>query len=149
MTSAIPTGQRGTVKTVWDGNSNATTLTEWKRGIPKTIQYADGNSRFGEVNDSGWITSLTDENGYTTTYGYDWLGQLASVTYPEGDSTPWADTTRVVEQITASSEYVIAPGHWRETNSTGDARNIVYYDALLSPPAIGIASCSEGVCQYV
>src|SRR3546814_10227162 len=104
MTPAIPTGQRGTVKTVWDGNSNATTLTEWKRGIPKTIQYADGNSRFGEVNDSGWITSLTDENGYTTTYGYDWLGQLASVTYPEGDSTPWADTTRVVEQITASSE---------------------------------------------
>src|SRR3546814_3565174 len=45
----------------------------------------------------------------------------------------WADTTRVVEQITASSEYGIAPGHWRETTSTGDARKIVYYDALLRP----------------
>src|SRR3546814_384318 len=84
MTSAIPTGQRGTVKTVWDGNSNATTPTEWKRGIPKTIQYADGNSRFAEVNDSGWITPFTYENGYTTTYGHDWYGQLARVPYPEG-----------------------------------------------------------------
>lgn len=35
-TSAVASGQLGTVKTVADGNSNVTTLGSWKRGIPQS-----------------------------------------------------------------------------------------------------------------
>src|SRR3546814_16676310 len=49
MTSAIPTGQRGTDKTVWDGHSNATTLTAWKRGTPTPNQSANHNISFSKI----------------------------------------------------------------------------------------------------
>ncbi|MQP76140.1 RHS repeat protein, partial [Stenotrophomonas sp. MYb238] len=69
----------GTVATVKDGNNNQTTLSSWKRGIPQSIGYPDGKSRSAVVNDSGWITQVTDENGYATSYSYDAMGRLASI----------------------------------------------------------------------
>src|SRR5690606_18871300 len=43
-TAPIAGGQRGTLNTVTDGNGNPTTLSNWKRGIPQAIHYADGHS---------------------------------------------------------------------------------------------------------
>ncbi|MGN6513713.1 MAG: RHS repeat domain-containing protein, partial [Lysobacteraceae bacterium] len=99
LSSAIASGQRGTLKTVKDGNGNVTTVTNWKRGVPQTITYPatpDQPTPVQEsavVNDNGWITSVTDENGYTTGYGYDAMGRLTTITYPTGDSTAWNSTT--------------------------------------------------------
>src|SRR5690606_16789078 len=69
--ASVASGQRGTIKTVKDGNNNVTTFSNWKRGIPQTLQYADGESRSGVVDDNGWVVALTDENGYTRAYTYD------------------------------------------------------------------------------
>lgn len=145
-TSAVASGQLGTLKTVADGNNNVTTLSSWKRGIPQVIQFAatpekpSGAIKSAAVNDSGWINSLTDENGHTTCYGYDLMGRLAKITYPSNAKISpeicgedvWNATTLVFEPI-AVAEYGLPPGHWRQTITTGNAKKISYYDALWRP----------------
>ena len=85
-TTAISTGQRGTLKTTSDGRDTAnfnTTIafSSWTRGIPGLISYPDSTSQSAQVNANGWITSTTDENGYKTCYAYDDMGRLSQVTF--------------------------------------------------------------------
>ncbi|MBB4128505.1 YD repeat-containing protein [Xanthomonas translucens] len=125
-------GQLGVLKTSRDGNDHVTKYENWKRGIPQVVTYADGVSRVAAVNESGWITSLTDENGYITNYSYDPLGRLVSIGYASGDSVAWNATTLSFSQVNAT-EYGLAPGHWKQTVSTGNARKQTYFDALWRP----------------
>lgn len=122
----------GTAATVKDGNGNVTTLSGWKRGVPQLITFADGKTQSAVVNDSGWITRVTDENGFATNYGYDAMGRLASTVYPTGDSTAWATTTQAFVQV-AATEYGIPAGHWRQTVTTGNGVKVSYFDALWRP----------------
>ncbi len=122
----------GTLNTVTDGRNYTTTLSNWHRGIPRLIQHPDGTAQSATVNDAGWITSVTDENNFATSYGYDSMGRVASIVYPQGDSVGWNNTARVFEQI-GTAEYGIAAGHWREMVTTGNGRKAVYYDALWRP----------------
>jgi len=122
----------GTVATVKDGNNNVTKLSSWKRGIPQLITFADGKTQSAVVNDNGWITQVTDENGFATNYGYDAMGRLASTAYPTGDTTAWNTTTQTFVQV-AASEYGIPAGHWRQTVRTGGGTKISYFDALWRP----------------
>ncbi len=72
----------GTLATSKDGNNNTTTFSNWKRGIPRNIQFADGTGVSAVVDDNGWITAVTDENGFATGYGYDAMGRVSAITYP-------------------------------------------------------------------
>mgnify|MGYP003578044134 CR=1 FL=1 len=67
----------GTLATVRDGRNNTTTLSSWKRGVPRSILYANGATQSAVVDDNGWIDSIIEENGYTTAYDYDAMGALA------------------------------------------------------------------------
>ncbi len=60
------------------------------------------------------------------------MGRLASIVYPTDDSTAWNTTTQVFQPV-AGAEYGIPAGHWRQTVSTGNARKVVYFDALWRP----------------
>ncbi|MCI4569370.1 RHS repeat-associated core domain-containing protein [Lysobacter sp. CFH 32150] len=141
-TSAVSTGQRGTLKTVSDGRDGTlnTTITfsSWKRGIPQLIQYpatpesSSGSSQSAVVNDNGWLTSVTDENAYTTKYEFDPMGRLSKIDYPDADTVNWIDTIRTFAPV-ASTEYGIAAGHWKQTVSTGNGRQVTYYDAMWRP----------------
>jgi YD repeat-containing protein len=123
----------GMLQTVTDGRNNTTTLSSWKRGIPQLIQFADTpTSMSAVVNDSGWITSVTDQNGFQTGYAYDSMGRLSTITFPSADTTNWNSKTFVFAQI-GSSEYGIPAGHWRQTISNGAARKVSYFDALWRP----------------
>lgn len=124
----------GTLATVKDGRNYMTTLANWKRGIPQTIGHPDNTSESAAVNDSGWIESVTDENGlgYATNYTYDPMGRLATIVYPTGDSTTWANTTLTFQSV-ATTEYGLPAGHWKQTVSTGNARKTTYFDALWRP----------------
>jgi RHS repeat-associated protein len=142
-TSLLASGQRGTAKTVADGNGNITTLTGWKRGTPQSIKYPgtpevpSGATQTAQVNDSGWLNWVEDENGSRTCYAYDAMGRLSKITYPS-ESQPgvcnytWNPTTQVFAQVGAS-EYGIAAGHWRQTVQTGNGVKINYFDALWRP----------------
>lgn len=122
----------GTIKTVTDGNSRTTTVSNWKRGIPQTIHYHDGSSESASVDDNGWIRSVTDEGGATTRYDYDLRGRLKLIDYPDGDSVDWANTVLDFAQVNAD-EYGIGPGHWRQTVTTGNQRKTTYFDGLWRP----------------
>jgi len=122
----------GTMATFRDGNNNVTKLSGWKRGIPKLIAFADGKTRSAVVNDKGWITRVTDENGFTTHYDYDAMGRLARTTYPAGDAVTWNITAQSFVQV-STAEYGIPAGHWRQTVRTGAGTKVSYFDALWRP----------------
>ena len=122
----------GTVATVKDGKGHTTTFTGWKRNIPQTIAYADGTSLSATIDDNGWITQVIDQNGYATGYTYDAMGRLASINHPTGDTVAWAPLAQSFVQV-QTAEYGIAPGHWRQSISTGNGIKVTYYDALWRP----------------
>jgi len=128
----------GTVSSVRDGRGNATTLNSWKRGIPQYIRYADGTGQSATVNDDGTIANVTDEAGNRTCYQYDAMGRLSRITYPSKitpgacDTSEWYQTTHTFTQV-AAAEYGLPAGHWKQVVSTGNARKVVYFDALWRP----------------
>ena len=122
----------GTVATVKDGRNNTTTLSSWYRGVPRTVAWPDAKTQSAVVNAAGWITRVTDENGYATTYTHDAMGRLGSIVYPTGDSTGWNTTNQTFTQVN-SSEYGIPAGHWKQVVSTGNGRRVTYFDALWRP----------------
>jgi len=122
----------GTLASVEDGDTNITTLSNWNRGLPQTVGYADGTSESAAVNAAGWITSVTDENGYTTSYGYDAMGRLASITYPAGDDVAWNPTSLSFAQVDAA-ELGIPAGHWKQVVQTGNDVAVTYFDAFWRP----------------
>jgi RHS repeat-associated protein len=122
----------GTVSSVTDGNSQTTTLDSWYRGVPRTIGYPDGTGVSATLNGYGWITSVTDQNGYVTGYAYDGLGRLKTVTPPTGDTVAWTGTSITYGPMT-STYYGLPAGHWRRTEIRGNYRKETYYDALWRP----------------
>lgn len=122
----------GTVASVANGRGNRTLISGWKRGIPQNLQFADGATRSAVVSDNGWVTSVTDENGATTQYGYDPMGRIASIDWPAADSVAWARTTQNFSAVNGD-EFGIAAGHWRQTVATGNARRNVFFDAFWRP----------------
>lgn len=122
----------GTVATARDGNGNITALSSWKRGVPQSINFADGTTQSATVNDSGWIVQVADQNGHTTSYSYDAMGRLASTTYPAGDTVSWNVENRSLYR-TGASEYGLSAGGWVQRITAGNFKKITFYDALLRP----------------
>jgi RHS repeat-associated protein len=120
----------GTLQTVKVG-PNTTTLSPPKRGIPESVTYQDLTFISAIIDDAGDIRSVTDENGFTTTYGYDKLRRLTGIDYPTSDTVVWAPTTIQYDRV--GTEVGITGTHWRQTTSTGNARKIVHFDQRLRP----------------
>lgn len=130
----------GTLYRMADGGGNATTFTNYRFGIPQTVQYADGTQQTATVNDRGEITAVSvpihaigsPAQYAQTNYDYDGMSRLRAVTYPSGDTSSWNPTTIAYGPV-SSTEYGLAAGHWKRTESTGAARRITYFDALWRP----------------
>ena len=95
------------------------------------MTHADLTSSSAIIDDAGDIRAVTDENGYTTSYGYDALRRLTSIDYPADDAVAWHPTTIQYDRV--DSEAGITGTHWRQTVSTGNARKIIHYDQRLRP----------------
>lgn len=133
--------QLGTLKTEMDGNGNVITLTSWKRGIPQTITYPStpeapaGATQSAVVDNNGWITRITDENGFDTNYTHDAMGRLASTVYPPGDSINWNTAFREFRALDPADWKPpgFVDGQWRLLQVAGNARTVTYHDALWRP----------------
>lgn len=132
FTQAIGYNADGTIASLRDGNGNTITLGSWKRGIPQAIGFPDTTSLTATVDDRGWISQVTDQNGYTTAYRFDAMGRLAGTDYPSADATAWNAMNQSFTQV-AGDEYGIAAGHWRRTTTVGNRTSVTYYDALWRP----------------
>lgn len=122
----------GTISSITDGKGQATSFSDYKRGIPRLIQYATNETQRVAVNNLGHIDSLTDENGYTTGFAYDVMGRLAQITYPANDTVAWNPTVINVAR-SASAKFDLPAGHWRQQISTGTGFKIDYFDELYRP----------------
>ncbi|MBN8481240.1 MAG: RHS repeat-associated core domain-containing protein [Xanthomonadales bacterium] len=122
----------GTLKEVKDGLDQKTSFASHKRGIPQSITYANSDSESVVVDDLGQITEHANAAGSTTWYRYDAMGRVNRIIHPTGDPVAWNDTFRTFEPV-ETAEYGLPAGHWRLTESTGDARSITYYDARWRP----------------
>ena len=129
------------------------------RGIPQTIRFADNTQLTATVNSIGRVASTTDELGNTSSYGYDALGRLTSVTYPAADTTAWHPTSISYTQV-ATPEYGIPSGHWRRAESTGNLRRRAVYpepfgqragrvQCGIARPAVADGDVHAGVLQQV
>lgn len=140
LTDSTAYASDGTVSTITDGRGNVTTLQDWKRGVPGKWIHPDNTSITVSIDDLGKITSLHDEEGYKTCYGYDGVGRMSSVTYPSMlkvspgvcDTTVYNQTTFTFEFVN-SAEYDLPAGHWRQIEATGNAYKVSFYDALMRP----------------
>ncbi len=126
---------------------------------------------FAFDSNTGLITSHTDQNQQTTSYGYDVMRRLTSVTYPPGggsetysynDSTPNPSFT-YTKQINSSTNYVqigVVDGFGRpiRTQLQSDPGGVTYadttYDALhrvatVSNPHRTAASSTDGTTSYI
>ncbi|MDP1533870.1 MAG: RHS repeat domain-containing protein, partial [Rubrivivax sp.] len=108
-----------------DGAGRTTGYSDYHRGLARLISHPDGRTESAAVNNLGLITSHTNEVQLTTSYGYDAMGRLASVTPPAG----FHPTTLSFVPV-QSAAFGMPAGHWRQTISTGNARTERYFDGL-------------------
>ncbi|WP_306581143.1 RHS repeat-associated core domain-containing protein, partial [Dokdonella sp.] len=108
----------GLLRSVTDANNHRTDYSNYKMGIPRTIQYADASKETATVSDLGLIRSRTDELSRTTLYDYDSMGRLQKIT-PPGDY----DATTILWSHDSN-------GYSRK-RTTGSAIVRDYYDAYL------------------
>jgi YD repeat-containing protein len=125
----------GQLASFTDGDNHTTNVSNYYRGIPRTIGYPDGTSESLAVDDLGQITSITDQAGHTTGYSYDAVGRIAQVNYPYDssiDSASWYPKVFTYAYVT-SAERGVGAGHWRRTTTQGSATDTTYFDATLRP----------------
>ncbi|MGS1079154.1 hypothetical protein [Pseudoxanthomonas beigongshangi] len=137
-TSAVSTGQRGTLRTVTDGNGNTSTFTAWKHGIPQLVGQANGTSREALVDDAGQIRWVENEVDARTCFQYDAAGRVTKVTYPSETALHVCDTSRwraVDSALFQSTEAYggLPAGHWRKTVVSGAGTRVSYLDAFWRP----------------
>jgi YD repeat-containing protein len=123
---------QGQLASFTDGNNHATSLGNYKRGIPQSIGYPDGTSQSLAVDDFGQIASITNQAGATTSYGYTEIGRIGSITYPAADTTVW-NTTVFGYALIGASERGITGAHWRRSTARGNKVEMTYFDAMLRP----------------
>ena len=119
----------GSLQARIDPAGRSTTFHNHKRGIAQWVAYANGTGESAVVNNIGRITAHTNAAGTTTTYGYDAMGRLSSINHPSEAGMSYHPSSMAFEQVN-QSELGLAPGHWRQTTITGNARKVRYFDAL-------------------
>jgi RHS repeat-associated protein len=123
-----------------DTSSFNTTVgySNWKRGIPQLVSFPDGTSMSAVVDNTGSLSSVTNEAGAKTCYLFDPMGRLKEITYPSEtqvgvcDTSTWTKTTITFDDGTTTL-YGAPAGHWRQTTQTGNGRKILIFDAMWRP----------------
>ena len=118
----------GTLFSVKDGLNQTTTFTNYVRGLPQNIGYADGTGISAVVNNIGTLNSVTNEFGTTWTFTYDTMGRLSGKIPPAGDPVAYNPTTYSFVQV-PSAEYGLEANHWRQSIAQGNAVTVNYFDA--------------------
>lgn len=110
----------GQLKSSTDALGRTTTLSNWHRGVPRSVEFPDGSDISATVTNQGLVTSVTDQLGRVTQYGYDAMGRVNLIAPPPG----WTPTHITVAR---------SGDHWQQTTSKGGYSKVVKFDALLRP----------------
>lgn len=88
----------GDIATKTDARLKLTTYSNYKRGIPQNEAQPEAVTVMRVVDDFGNVTSETDGENATTSYAYDGLNRIKSITRPAGNpvSVSWTPNQRTV-----------------------------------------------------
>ncbi len=112
-------------------------LSSYKLGSPRVISFADGTRITRAIDNNGWITSQTDENGNTRSFSYDSMGRMTNINLPGS----WYDTSISYSQL--GNGLV-------QTLTTGNQRTTTQYDGLMRPVLeTQTALNGDGVTRYL
>ncbi len=131
----------GQLASFTDGNNHTTSLSDYKRGIPRTIIYPDTHNQRIEVDDLGQITSLRNQANAITSYLYDSIGRLSQISYPAGDAVNWQP--KIFQYSFSGPARGVSGNHWVRTISQGDKVQRTDFDAMLRPRLTGVARASD------
>ncbi|MEJ7805154.1 MAG: RHS repeat-associated core domain-containing protein, partial [Telluria sp.] len=120
----------GTVAARRDGKNQATSYTDYFRGIPRLVTFADATTEAYGVHNIGKITSKRDQKGSTTFFGIDSMGRIGSVTPASDPGITWNGTTIAYAWV-PYAEWNLPAGHWRQTITTGAGVETNLLDALM------------------
>jgi len=147
LEQALTYNADGTIATLADGKENITAFSGWKRGIPQSTAFPStpeapaGAVASAIVDDNGWITSVTNEIGARTCYGYDSMGRPVSLLYPSEtqlgvcDTSQWAMRGFEFRPL-ASGDWLpagVSNGQWRSYEGAGSYAKFTYFDAIWRP----------------
>ncbi|MBU2986643.1 RHS repeat-associated core domain-containing protein [Saccharophagus degradans] len=107
-----------------DSENRVTQYSNYKRGIPTSVERADGKNISFVVDNNGWIKSQTDARNISVNYGYNHMGWLTAIVPP----SPFAPSIINYDQPTNSYGYV-----WRKTVKRGSSNQTIYYDSWFRP----------------
>lgn len=132
LTVSLTYNPDGTVSSASDATDRTTRFERWHRGTPRSVINPDGTTQQAAVDDNGWLNSITDENGFTTSYAYDSMGRPRLMQPPADGTMTWTPTVTTLVKMT-SAESGIPAGHWKQTESIGNGKRVTYLDALWRP----------------
>jgi|GEM_PF-919434 len=89
-----------------DDEGNWVELSNYDKGVPKTINYNNLYSITRTVNWEGTIASETNGRGYSTSYTYDNINRLTGITPPAGGSSSITyESNNTVEKTTRDGKW--------------------------------------------
>lgn len=124
----------GTVSTITYPRSLTHSFSSYKRGIPQSESQPEGINLTRTVSDAGFVISVMNGEGRTSSYARDALGRITSIDYPRGNDATIAHTgpTKSVSTSTRGAlvETVIYDALWRPVSITRGGIPTTYeYDA--------------------
>ncbi len=124
----------------WEKNANLDRykFSSWYRGMPRTIEYPDLETRVFTIDYFGNVLTAKDRASNTTTYTYDNMDRLKSITLPNEATGPNRVPKTIDYLKVTSSEYNdpnadIDQNQWKVETTNGDLFAISYLDAMLRP----------------
>lgn len=122
----------GDVGSITRPGNKVTSYSQYKRGIPQNEAQPEGITVQRAVNDLGHVTSQTDGEGRTSSYGYDALGRPTLIDLPAGNDAV-ISYTRTTQTSTRGSlvEVTTVDGFGRRIESSaGGIARIYRYDPV-------------------
>lgn len=122
----------GDIWTITKPRILVSTLTNYFRGIPQNEAHPEGINIARIVSGAGTVTSETNGEGHTTTFGYDGLNRVIRITPPLGNQTTIAYTATTKTATRGSlQEITTFDGFGRAINvTTGGVASATSYDSL-------------------
>lgn len=139
---------QGLLASVTDDNNYTTSFPSYKLGAPQEIDFPDGTSEHVGVDDFGNVSSIADQRSSVTSYTYDALDRVKSISYPSSDTVSWASKNYNYDYLT-SPELGISAGSLRARNVVGRIQTSVYYDARQQPVLMEEKDTGTGLSRYV
>jgi YD repeat-containing protein len=135
VTTTLTYSAEGDVASKRDARGNTTTYSSYYRGIPRSESQAEAVTVSRAVSPDGNVTSQTDGTLATTSYTYDGLNRVTSITHATGNpvTVTWGTNSRRVARD-SSSQLSTFDGFGRELSvvhgGAGTVTQTYAYDSM-------------------